>query len=176
VKRGRPLVKSIWVPDETVVAGRTMREWARYCLVELAGNGASLDELVAFCNKTGIPGRRKKFWGMSTWYALLQPSVLMQYCGFGVWNVRDKQGRERPTSEWVIVENAHPALITEAEARQVAEARKANGKKCLEAGSSRARRSNYLLSGGLFRCERCGANMTGHHTGSGYYYVCGSQP
>jgi site-specific DNA recombinase len=176
VKRGRPLVKSIWVPDETVVAGRTMREWARYCLVELAGNGASLDELVAFCNKTGIPGRRKKFWGMSTWYALLQPSVLMQYCGFGVWNVRDKQGRERPTSEWVIVENAHPALITEAEARQVAEARKANGKKRLEAGSSRARRSNYLLSGGLFRCERCGANMTGHHTGSGYYYVCGSQP
>jgi Asp-tRNA(Asn)/Glu-tRNA(Gln) amidotransferase A subunit family amidase len=45
VKRGRPLVKSIWVPDETIVAGRPMREWARHCLVELAGNGASLEEL-----------------------------------------------------------------------------------------------------------------------------------
>jgi DNA invertase Pin-like site-specific DNA recombinase len=176
VKRGRPLVKSIWVPDETVVAGRTMHEWARYCLVELAGKGASLDDLVVFCNKTGISGRRKQFWGVSTWYALLQPSVLMQYCGFGVWNVRDKRGRERPASEWVIVEKAHPALITEAEAQQVAETRKANGNKRLAAGSSRARQSQYLLSGGLFRCERCGANMTGYHTGSGYYYICGSQP
>jgi site-specific DNA recombinase len=176
VKRGRPRVKSIWVPDETGVAGRTMREWARYCLVDLAAKGASLDELCTFCNKAGIPGRRKQYWGTSTWYALLQPSVLMQYCGFGVWNVRDKQGREKPESEWIVVENAHAALITEAEAQQIAETRRANGKKRLEAGNSRARGSAYLLSGGLFRCERCGSNMTGFHTGSGYYYICGSQP
>lgn len=45
LKPGRPLIKSIWVPDETVVAGRSMRDWARHCLVELAGAGASLDEL-----------------------------------------------------------------------------------------------------------------------------------
>lgn len=36
-------------------------------------------------NKTGIPGRRKQYWGTSTWYALLQPSVLLQFCGYGVW-------------------------------------------------------------------------------------------
>jgi hypothetical protein len=99
VKRGRPLVKCTWVPDETIVAGRSVHEWARHCLVELAGKGASLDELRDFCNATGIPGRRKKYWGNSTWHALLQPSVLLQYCGYGVWNVRDKQGRERPASE-----------------------------------------------------------------------------
>ena len=50
-----------------MVAGCRMREWARHCLVELAGNGASLEELRAFCEKRGIPGRRKQYWGISTW-------------------------------------------------------------------------------------------------------------
>jgi hypothetical protein len=124
LKRGRPLVKIIWMPDETTVAGRQMHERASYLLVELAARGASLSELRDFCNLTGIPGRRKQFWGLSTWNALLQPSVLLQYRGYGVWNVRDKRGRERPESEWIIVEKAYPALITETEARRITEARK----------------------------------------------------
>jgi hypothetical protein len=177
VKRGRPLVKCIWVPDDMVVAGRPMREWARHCLVELAGNGASLEELRAFCEKTGIPGRRKQYWGISTWHALLQPHVLTQYCGYAVWNVHTKAGRERPPEDWVIAERGHEALITEEEARRIAEARRSfGGKKQFNAGASRSRTSRYLLSGGLFRCGRCGANMTGFHTDGRFYYVCGSQP
>jgi DNA invertase Pin-like site-specific DNA recombinase len=177
VKRGRPLVKSVWVPDETIVAGRPMHEWARHCLVELAGNGASLEELRAFCEKTGIPGRRKRYWGISTWHALLQPHVLMQYCGYAVWNVHTKAGRERPVEEWVIAERGHEALITEEEARRITEARRSlGGKKRFNAGATRSRTSRYLLSGGLFRCGRCGANMIGFHTDSRFYYVCGSQP
>ena len=177
VKRGRPLVKNIWVPDETIVAGRPMHEWARHCLVELAGNGASLEELRAFCEKTGIPGRRKQYWGISTWYALLQPHVLMQYCGHAVWNVHTKAGRERPIEEWVITERGHAALISEEEARKIAEARRSlGGKKQFNAGANRSRTSRYLLSGGLFRCGRCGANMIGFHTDGRFYYVCGSQP
>ena len=176
VKRGRPLVKSIWVPDNTHVAGRQLHEWARYLLLELAGKGASLTELRDFCNRTGIPGRRKQFWGISTWNALLQLSVLLQYCGYGVWNVRDKRGRERPQSEWVIVDRAHPALITEAEARRTGESRQARNQDKRFIESNRSRSSSYLLSGGLFKCGRCGANMTGFRTESGYYYVCGNQP
>ena len=176
VKRGRPLIKSIWVPDETLVAGRTMREWTRHCLIELAGKGASFDELCDFCNKSGIPGRRKQFWCISTWHALLQPSVLLQYFGVGVWNVRDKQGRQRPTDEWIVVDNAHEALITGEEALKILDVRKAGGKKQFGACGSRSRKSPYLLSGGLFRCDRCQGNMIGFHTSSGYYYVCGSQP
>jgi len=177
LKRGRPLVKIIWMLDETTVAGRQMHEWARYLLVELAARGASLSELRDFCNRTGIPGRRKQFWGLSTWNALLQPSVLLQYCGYGVWNVRDKRGRERPESEWIIVEKAHPALITETEARRIAEARKIHCEaNKFDSVPHRSRSSNYLLSGGLFTCGRCGANMTGFRTDKGYYYVCGSQP
>src|ERR1035441_2118692 len=177
VKRGRPLVKIIWVPDDTIVVGRPMHEWARHCLVELAGNGASLEELRAFCEKTGIPGRRKQYWGISTWHALLQPSVLMQYSGYAVWNVHTKAGRERPVEEWVITARAHQALITEEEASRIAEARRSlRGKKQFNVGANRSRTSRYLLSGGLFRCDRCGANMIGFHTDGRFYYVCGSQP
>ena len=177
IKRGRPLMKVIWVPDDTSVAGRRIHEWTRYLLLELAARRASLVEMRNFLNRTGIPGRRNQFWGLSTVNALLQPSVLMQYCGYGVWNVRDRQGHERPQSEWVIVENAHQALITADEACRIAEARRIHSsEKRFTAGPPRSRGSNYLLSGGLFKCGRCGANMTGFRTDSGYYYVCGSQP
>jgi hypothetical protein len=100
----------------------------------------------------------------------------LQYCGVGVWNVRAKKGRERPPVEWVVVENAHEPLITGEEAQTILTVRRAAGKKQFETGGSRARGSAYLLSGNLFRCDRCQGNMIGFHTGSGYYYVCGSQP
>ena len=78
--------------------------------------------------------------------------------------------------QWVIVDRAHPALITEAEARRIGESRQARNQDKRFIESNRSRSSSYLLSGGLFKCGRCGANMTGFRTESGYYYVCGSQP
>ena len=175
-KKGRPIMKSIWVLDNTVVAGRPVHEWVRHCLVELAGKGASLDELCDFCNENGIPARRKRYWGHSTMRALLEPHKLLQYAGYGVWNVHRKNGTVRPPSEWTIVPNAHEAIITEDEARAIAAARHRNAPKRFDHGYHRSRTSPYLLSGGLFRCERCDSNMTGFRTSSGPYYVCGSQP
>jgi site-specific DNA recombinase len=175
-KRGRPIIKSVWTLDETIVAGRPMHEWARYCLAELAAAGASLAELRDLCNRAGIPARRKNYWGLSTWNAILQPSSIMQFCGYGVWNVRTKEGRERPPSEWVVVPNAHPALITEDEARAIVAARRRAQTATFPVNQGNSLKSRYLLSGGLFRCQRCGANMMGFRTSSGEYYVCGSQP
>jgi hypothetical protein len=176
-KRGRPIIKSVWTLDESIIAGRPAHEWARHCLVELAAAGASLAELREFCNRTGIPARRKRYWGLSTWNAILQPSVVLQFCGYGVWNARTKEGRGRPSSEWVFVPNAHPALITEDEARAILAARRrAQGTTPIPSNRGRSLSSEYLLSGGLFQCQRCGANMTGFRTSSGQYYVCGSQP
>jgi hypothetical protein len=176
-KRGRPVIKSVWVLDDAMIAGRPAHEWARHCLVELAAAGASLAELRDFCNRAGIPGRRKKFWGISTWNAILQRSVILQYCGYGVWNARTKEGRERPPSDWVTVENAHPALITEAEALAILAARRhAKETATIPTNRGRSQSSKYLLSGGLFKCQRCGSNMIGCHTSSGEYYICGSQP
>ena len=47
-KRGRPIFKSIWVPDDTIVSGRPVFEWAQECL-RMAAGGASLDKLRDFC-------------------------------------------------------------------------------------------------------------------------------
>jgi len=175
-KKGRPIIKSVWALDDTVVAGRPVHHWVRHCLVEMAAKGASLDELRDFCNAQSIPARRKRYWSISTWYAILQPHALLQYCGYGVWNVHRKNGTIRPPAEWVIVENAHPAIISEEEARAIASARRSIARKQFDAGYGKSRTSDYLLSGGLFRCERCGSNMIGFRTSGGRYYVCGSQP
>ena len=175
-KKGRPIIKSIWVLDESIVAGRPAHEWVRHCLAEMAAKGASLDELRDFCNENGIPARRKQYWSISTWHSLLQPHSLLQFCGYGVWNVHRKNGSIRPASEWVVVENAHPAIITEEEARAIAEHRQTSRRKQFDMGYGKSRESRYLLSGGLFKCGRCGANMIGFRTSEGTYYVCGSQP
>ena len=175
-KKGRPIVKSIWLLDETVVAGRPVHEWARHCLIELAAKGASFDQLRDFCNEAGIPAPRKRYWGTSTWYSLLQAPALLKYCGYAVWNVRTKKGKMKPRSEWVIVPDAHPAILTEAEAKALSRVRaKSASRRRFDTGYKRSATSPYLLSGGLFRCGRCGSNMTGFRT-SARYYVCGSQP
>lgn len=175
-EKGRTAYKSIWVFDDTVVAGRSTHEWVRECLI-LAAGGATLDQLRDFCNNSDIPARRGQFWGISTWNSLLQPSALLQYCGYGVWNVHQKNGRERPASEWVVVENAHPALITQDEAKAIAATRRRHTvARRFDGGYGKSRASRYLLSGGLFKCGRCGKNMIGFRSATGSYYVCGSQP
>jgi site-specific DNA recombinase len=171
---GRPNVKSIWELDESVVAGRSAHKWAREC-IERAAKGASLDELRDFCNDSGIPGRRNRHWSTSTWHSLLQPHVLLQYCGYGVWNVHRKNGTKRPPSEWIIVENAHPPLISEETAKFIMDIRRRKRDK-YDQGYGKSRRSNYLLSGGLFTCGRCGSNLIGFRNQKRPYYVCGSQP
>jgi hypothetical protein len=177
-KNGRPLIKSIWVLDDTVVAGRPVHEWTRHCLLELAAKGASLDSLRNFCNEQGLPARRNPYWSTSTWNSILQPSCLLKYCGFEVWNVHTKRGSVNPASEWTIVENAHQALITEEQAMAIVSARKDRKRTgAFDRGYGRSRKSPYLLSGGLFKCDRCGSNMTGYKASNGYtYYICGSQP
>lgn len=176
-KKGRPRIKSIWVPDDRVVAGKPIHEWARHCLVELAGKGATLDQLRDFCNTNGIPAPRQEFWGHTTWRSLLDTHCLLQFAGYGVWNVRGKAQRVNPPSEWIIVENAHPALITEAEAEQIIAARQLNKDKRFDKGYHRSKDSDFLLSGGLFTCARCGSNLLGIRKSRTHsYYVCGSQP
>lgn len=84
-----------------------------------------------------------------------------QMLRFGVWNVRTKRGRKRPPAERAVVEDAHPAIITE-EARAIAQARRVQSVQShFDTGHHRSRDSRHLLSGGLFRGARCGSNMTG---------------
>ncbi len=171
-KGGKPIYKGIWVLDDTVVAGKPLHEWVRHCLVELAMKGASIVKLRDFCNETGIPGRRDKVWNSTSWKDLLQDFNLLKYAGFGVWNVRADGSRRRPVSEWEIVEKAHPAIITEEEVIAIANMRRRKREKHGGPPRGRARQSNFLLTGGIAVCDRCGKNLIGHKG----YYVCGSEP
>jgi len=174
-KKGRPIIKSVWVLDDTAVAGRPVHEWVRECLV-MAGGGSSLDEIRDFLNRNEIRARRGRYWSISTLYTMLQPHSLLQYCGYGVWNVHRKNGTMRPAAEWVIVENAQPAIISDEEALRITARRRSDQRKRFDTGYGQSRTSKYLLTGGTFKCARCGANMTGLTTASGTYYVCGSLP
>ena len=175
-RNNRPIIKSTWEKDDAVVAGKPVHEWVHHCLVNLAAKGATLKELRDFCNEKGIPARRGKFWSTSSWNALMKPSVLLQFAGHGVWNVHRKNGTMRPPSEWIVVEDAHPAIISEEEALSIRQIRQDMSHKWRFASSGRSRKSRYILSGGLFKCARCGKNMAGLRTSSGDYYICGSQP
>jgi hypothetical protein len=117
-RRGAPIMKTLWRKDETIVASRPVREWARHALIEMRlKQKASLDQIRDFLNDHRVHSRRKRYWATSSLRELLQPPALLQYAGYGVWNVHAKRGRHRPASEWKIVENAHPAIITLAQVR-----------------------------------------------------------
>ena len=180
-RRGAPIMKTLWRKDETIVAGRPAWEWARHALVELRlKQEASLDQIRDFLNAHGVPSPRKGYWGTSSWHELLEPSALLQYAGYGVWNVHGKRGRHRPAAEWEIVENAHPPILSLEEAEAILEvnARQrrlgANRSKGRMA-SVRTQGSQYLLTGGLLVCQRCGANMVGYRNQGRLYYVCGAK-
>jgi len=77
----------------------------------------------------------------------------------------------------VTVPKTHAALITEDEARGILAARRqARGSCTISTNRGRSLTSDYLLSGGLFQCGRCKANMIGLRKSNGEYYVCGSEP
>ena len=180
-RRGAPLMKTLWNRNETIVAGRCVWEWAQHVLVELRlGQHASLSAIRDFLNEREIPSPRKRYWGNSTLHALLQPSALLQYAGYGVWNVHGPRGRHRPPSEWEIVESAHPAIITLKQAEAIMSVNEQQSRLCKDKSKGRmaavrTRGSRYLLTGGVLVCKRCGANMVGYRNQGRLYYVCGAK-
>ena len=93
------------------------------------------------------------------------------YAGCIVWNTRDHSLRPKPREEWVIVEDAFPAIISMDVADktfQKAEARRL--------GKVPTKKGEYLLSG-LMRCSECNASMVVNSTRkqNQAFYVCGTR-
>jgi hypothetical protein len=105
--------------------------------------------------------------------------MLLQYAGYGTWAVRKKRRRRWNSPEdWEVVPNAHPPIITDEQAKTIQQARSRLRERFASQSARMAKvrssGSRFVLSGGTFRCARCGANMVGH-TDRGYdYYICGS--
>ena len=174
--RGRPRFKAVWEPDTTEVAGKPVWQWARDVLLQ-AGLGASLDGIRDMLAEAGVSAPRGGHWGVSTLHSLLEPHMLLQYAGCGTWAVRKKRRqRWNPPEEWEVVENAHQAIISLEEAQAIKDARcRARARheaKSARMAHMRTQDSPYLLTGGLFTCRRCGANMIGHRNRGYSYYAC----
>lgn len=76
-----------------------------------------------------------------------------------------------------MVENAHPAITTEKEGQSIMAVRHSRQERRFEVHSNRSPSSPYLLSGGLFSCERCRSNMVGFmKTKDGHQYICNTVP
>ena len=178
--RGAAIMKTLWDKNDEVIAGKPVSEWAYHMLVKLRlEQHLSYDAIRDFLNDKGIPSPRKKYWSVSSIRSLLQPSALLKFAGYGVWNVHGKKGKLHPPSEWVTVEDAHPAIISLEQAEAIMEVnqkqRQLSGDKSKKRMAAvRSEGSKYILSGGLFVCKRCGANMVGYRNHNRLYYVCGA--
>ena len=169
-RKNRPIIKRLWELDDTVISGRPVHEWVRHCLIEMAAKGATLHELTTFCKQHQLPRRRGGPWTSHVWHQLLGPVALIEYCGFGVWGARRTgQTRLRSLSEWVVAPDAHPAIITQADAHMIGTVMQSYRKRNLYAACFADRSALYLLSGGVLKCGVCGRSMIGYDT---RFYVC----
>ena len=170
---GSPFIKRLWELDDSEFAGKPTHEWVRYCLVELAGNGATIPQLLDFCRRHRLPRRRGGGWHQSIWRKMLGPDSLLQYSGYALWGTKLEDGHSfRPVAEWVIVPDAHPALITLEEAHTIAVVSRGHRVRKLYRRLAWGESAPYLLSGGVFRCVRCGSAMVGYDPGC---YLCAAQ-
>lgn len=171
--------KVIWLQDDRIFNGKTIAEWCRTMLIDWRlGERMGYDSIAAKLTAAGVPtASGKPAWSTSSIQAILgEWDRLWQYTGVAFWNrtdCTDKQNRKRrDPSEWIVVKDAHPAIISEEEAEGIwdmVESRKREGSK--QSGSKSVK---WALSGGYLKCGVCGANYTGVNKPAGNYYVCGA--
>lgn len=179
-KHGEDIKKTIWVENDKVhtasingkLVSKTMWEWARYYFIELRlkqklGVEKSRDVL----NDYGVPAPRKLYWAATCLYEAEKNEALI---GIGSYNKKKCSGNGggylKDESEWIIVKNAHPALLTEDEFEALNRLR---GAKLKRAGTTSRFQSNneHLLIGypDRFTCGCCGSKIIS----SGDVYTCG---
>jgi site-specific DNA recombinase len=150
--------------------------------------GMGFAAIAATLNAEGVPSPRTREWARihdGKWSTESIRNILTNriYAGDMVWN-RRAEGRfhriaakhatprssvsagqlaENPECDWIIVEEAHEALIDRAtflEAQRIRVGRD-HGRGGNGFSRGKAKRSTYLLSG-LVQCGRCGRNLQGH--------------
>lgn len=179
-KYGNDIKKTIWVENDKVhnaeyngkVLSKTIWEWARFYFIELRLNQKlGVDSARDVMNELKIPPPRKQYWAATSLYEAECNEALI---GLGIYNrkqfARNGKGREKDKSEWIIVENAHPALLTKEEFEALKTLRKFKSKK--KGNTSRFQANNdHLLIGypEKFTCSCCQSKIIS----SGDVYTCG---
>jgi len=168
--RGKEIRKQLWEihPQESEtllwIYGKLLEGWGyKSTAIELNSRGI----------KTSTGGR----WTQSHIREFVYKDRLMTYAGYGIWNRTHGGRKARPESEWIIVPNAHPAIIKEEMIPLLAKEHRRSLNPV-----PRVRDSRFLLTGQnafgdrLYRvdCGDCQGYMTSVNAGSQRYsyYAC----
>ena len=179
-KFGEDVKKTIWVENDTIhtamlegkIVSKTMWDWSKYYFLELRLNRQlSIEKARDILNELKIPAPRRNFWVTSSLYDAEKDTSLL---GISTYNkrkfARDGKGRIKDQDEWIVVENAHPALLTREQFDALDDLRQAKRKR---AGGSTIGQSynEHLLTGqpDRFTCKSCGSKIIS----SGGVYTCG---
>ncbi len=176
---GRVMTKTIWDKNTNIYTAtykgqnisKTMWEWGKYIFLELRlKQGKSLNEIVNFINEVGLPVSRNSELARANTLAL----QIKNECLFGlsIYNRHGFKGRTKSVlkseKEWIVEENAMPALITKEQFDLLQEMSK---KKARKTGNTSANTTNDKLLVNIpdkFYCANCGSKIIS----SGKHYVC----
>lgn len=179
-KYSEDIKKTIWIENDAIqiatidgkMVSKTMWDWARYYFTELRINQRlGIKKARDILNELGIPAPRKKYWATTCLYEAEKSEALI---GIGIYNkkqfAKSGKGRTKDKSEWIIVENAHPALLSKDEFEILQALRKTKLKR--KGTETRFQSNNeHLLIGypERFTCQSCGGKIIS----SGDVYTCG---
>lgn len=195
-KRGNEVYRELWLLNDDVnpILGKPLWEVVREMWLEwYVQRGWGEERITRYLVECGVKSARGKDLNVSTIVYLRSPFALLTYTGIYIWNKWSfhQLGRRvrkvlNPPHTWVWVKDAHPAIFTLDEAKQIEECvqeRSKQFKKRRISHSAEAARS-YALSGGMAKCGVCGSNIVGygyqHYVGKRkgkkeyVYYWCGT--
>ena len=168
--------KLLWEidPDTAPILHKMVVDWRN-------GEGLSYHQIRDRLNELNIPNPSGKTWICSSISQMFREDRLKQYAGYYYWNKTAKRGiigqTRKDKSEWIIVENAHPAIITDEEveaALALARSRQPRTAAISSFNSKWALTGLNLEGNSFFTCKRCGGNMSGHNDPRGGTYSCGN--
>lgn len=172
------IIKVIWEldPEPAEVMQYYYRELK---LKQRLSHQATHRELNRLNMLSPTPGRP---WTISSVITMMQEDRILQYAGMAIWNKEDHktQGKRfKDKSEWIKVENAHPAIITMEEAEELLKLKEERGR---DAKWGRTEDSDWLLVGknilgeDFFVCLECGTKMSSYQPTmkNRKCYLCGN--
>lgn len=172
---GNHKTKATWV-----LGPREETDIVKWIFNQYAHEGMGYTKIASELNRQQIRSQKGGTWSSSTIRAIIFNEA---YVGRRCWNKQDYQtkGKKwRDRSEWVITENAHPAIIFEElfnKCQQIAKERN-NGGGETHKPFDRKPTSPFWLRGTM-TCDKCGSRLVGNSTsskmkgGKKHYYVCG---
>ena len=180
-KYGEDITKTIWVENTTIhtakIKGKdiakTMWDWGKYLFLELRlKQGKSYGEIADFANEIRLPIARKSTFVRKNTLSIQAKSECLY--GVSIYNKRHynnnyKKGALKSESEWIVEENAMPALLTK---EQYDTLQKISEKKARKIGTTSANtKTNTKLLVNIpdkFYCANCGSKIIS----TGKHYVC----